>query len=51
MLARLVKGFLYKEIAGELSIGVETVRSQLTNIYRKLHVRIRTEAVVKILGK
>ncbi len=47
----LAKGFLYKEIAGELSIGIETVRSHLTSIYRKLHVRTRTEAVVKFLGQ
>lgn len=47
----LVKGSLYKEIAWDLGIGVETVRSHLQNIYRKLHVRTRTEAVVKYLGR
>lgn len=46
----LVKGNLYKEIAWELGIGVETVRTHLHNIYAKLHVRTRTEAVVKYLG-
>ena len=46
----LVKGFLYKEIAWELSITIETVRTHLHNIYKKLHVRTRTEAVVKYLG-
>ncbi|MBK1882528.1 response regulator transcription factor [Luteolibacter pohnpeiensis] len=46
----LVKGFLYKEIAWELSITLETVRTHLHNIYKKLHVRTRTEAVVKHLG-
>ncbi|GAA5484577.1 response regulator transcription factor [Haloferula sargassicola] len=46
----LVKGFLYKEIAWELSITIETVRTHLHNIYQKLHVRTRTEAVVKYLG-
>ncbi|MBK1834598.1 response regulator [Roseibacillus ishigakijimensis] len=45
----LVKGSLYKEIAWELAIGVETVRTHLHNIYGKLHVRTRTEAVVKYL--
>jgi DNA-binding NarL/FixJ family response regulator len=47
----LVKGALYKEIAWELGIGVETVRTHLHNIYGKLHVRTRTEAVVKYLGR
>lgn len=46
----LVKGHLYKEIAEECGIGVETVSSHLQNVYKKLHVRTRTEAVVKYLG-
>lgn len=51
ILELLVKGSLYKEIAWELGIGVETVRTHLHNIYGKLHVRTRTEAVVKYLGR
>jgi DNA-binding NarL/FixJ family response regulator len=51
ILELLVKGGLYKEIAWDLGIGVETVRTHLHNIYGKLHVRTRTEAVVKYLGK
>jgi DNA-binding NarL/FixJ family response regulator len=51
ILELLVKGGLYKEIAWELGIGVETVRTHLHNIYAKLHVRTRTEAVVKYLGR
>ncbi len=47
----LVKGYRYKEIADALSIGFETVRSHLKNIYEKLHVHSRTEAVVKYLQK
>lgn len=50
ILEELVKGSLYKEIAAELTIGVETVRTHLRNIYAKLQVRTRTEAVVKYLG-
>lgn len=46
----LSKGYLYKEIADELAIGVETVRTHLRRIYEKLQVRTRTEAVVKFLG-
>ncbi|WP_193214680.1 response regulator [Luteolibacter marinus] len=51
ILELLVKGGLYKEIAWDLGIGVETVRTHLHNIYGKLHVRTRTEAVVKYLGR
>lgn len=47
----LSRGFLYKEIADELNIGVETVRTHLRRIYEKLQVRSRTEAVVKFLGR
>lgn len=47
----LVKGYRYKEIADTLSVSFETVRSHLKNIYAKLHVHSRTEAVVKYLRK
>ena len=47
----LAKGFRYKEIADSLSISFDTVRSHLRNIYDKLHVSSRTEAVVKYLNK
>lgn len=45
----LVTGAPSKEIADRLCIGVETVNSHLKHIYEKLHVRSRTEAVVKYL--
>ncbi len=51
ILSYLAKGHLYKEIAATLSISVETVRTHLRNIYEKLHVRTRTEAVLKFLQK
>ena len=47
----LTKGYRYKEIADALAISFETVRSHLKNIYDKLHVHSRTEAVVKYLRK
>ncbi len=47
----LSKGCRYKEIADALGISFETVRSHLKNIYEKLHVTSRTEAVVKYLNK
>jgi DNA-binding NarL/FixJ family response regulator len=50
ILELLVKGSLYKEIAWELGIGFETVRSHIDNIYKKMHVGTRTEAVVKFLS-
>lgn len=49
VLEHLAKGYLYKEIADALGIGVETVRRHLSNIYGKLHVHTRTEAVLKHL--
>lgn len=49
ILALMTKGLLYKEIADELRIKVDTVGTHVKNIYRKLHVRTRTEAVVKYL--
>jgi DNA-binding NarL/FixJ family response regulator len=45
----LAEGFLYKEIADKLGISFETVREYVRNIYSKLHVSSRTEAVVKFL--
>jgi DNA-binding NarL/FixJ family response regulator len=43
----LVKGYANKELAEKLGVGVPTVRSHLRNIYEKLHVHSRTEAVAK----
>jgi DNA-binding NarL/FixJ family response regulator len=45
----LAKGHSSSEIAQRLAIGVETVNSHLKHIYGKLHVRSRTEAVIKYL--
>ena len=47
---RLVsQGFINKEIADQLGVGIETVRQHLKNCYAKLHVRTRTEAAMKFL--
>lgn len=43
----LVKGYANKELAEKLGVSVPTVRSHLRNIYEKLHVHSRTEAVAK----
>lgn len=47
VLRRLAQGLLYKEIADELSISLDTVRSHLRKIYEKLHVHSRHDAVQK----
>jgi DNA-binding NarL/FixJ family response regulator len=49
VLSELAKGYRYREIADRLKIGNETVRSHIHNIYEKLHVSSRTEAVVKFM--
>ena len=43
----LAAGLLYKEIADRLQIVHGTVRQHIYNIYKKLHVQNRTEAVNK----
>jgi DNA-binding NarL/FixJ family response regulator len=47
ILSYLAKGYQYKEIAETLFISIETVRTHIRNIYEKLHVRSRSEAVLK----
>jgi DNA-binding NarL/FixJ family response regulator len=43
----LAKGWTYKQLASELSISIDTVRTYIRRIYEKLHVQSRTEAVAK----
>jgi DNA-binding NarL/FixJ family response regulator len=47
----LAKGLLYKEIAVELGLSFHTVRQHIGNIYQKLHVQNKTEAINKVYGK
>ena len=47
ILAFVVKGFSYKMIANEMSISLETVRSHIKKIYKKLQVNSATGAVYK----
>ena len=51
ILALLTKGYANKEIADALHLSVETIRSHLKNIYNKMHVRSRTEAVAQYMAK
>ena len=50
ILELLSQGFMNREIAKKLSISFDTVRWHLKQIYEKIHVRSRTEAVAKYLG-
>ena len=45
----LAKGLTYKQIADQLEISIDTIRTYLRRIYEKFHVQSRTEAVAKYL--
>ena len=49
ILTCLVKGMSYKMIADTCFISIETVNVHIKNIYRKLHVHSKSEAVVKAI--
>ena len=51
VLELLADGLLYKEIAERLFISHGTVRQHIHNIYEKLHVNNRTEAVNKYFDR
>jgi DNA-binding NarL/FixJ family response regulator len=46
----LAQGYLYKEIADQLSVSYRTVHTHIEHIYSKLHVRSRSQAVAKRMG-
>jgi DNA-binding NarL/FixJ family response regulator len=45
----LVRGLSYKQVADHLEISVETVRTHIRAIYKKLHVHSAAEAVARAL--
>jgi DNA-binding NarL/FixJ family response regulator len=51
ILSLLAKGALYKEIADQLQISINTVRVHIQNVYEKLHVHSRSQAIMRFLGK
>jgi DNA-binding NarL/FixJ family response regulator len=51
ILSYLAKGYYDKEIAEKFFLSIKTVRTHLRNIYQKLHVRSRTEAVLRYIQK
>ena len=51
ILDRLAKGYSHKEVAEELFVSPSTVRKHIFNIYEKLQVHSKVEAVNKYLGR
>ncbi len=51
ILQLLSNGLRYKEISDKLSISTETVRTHIRNIYEKLQVNSRTDALNKVFPK
>lgn len=49
VLSCLVKGMSYKLIADACYISIDTVRGHIRNIYEKLHVHSKSEAVAKAI--
>jgi len=47
VLQLLAQGLQYKEIAERLALSLETVKKHMRNIYQKLHVQNKVEAVNK----
>jgi two-component system, NarL family, response regulator LiaR len=51
LLELLAAGYRYKEIADKLFLSIETVRSYIRDIYSKLQVHSRTEALNKLYNR
>jgi DNA-binding NarL/FixJ family response regulator len=51
ILQLLSKGLRYKEIGDKLFVSTETVRTHIRNIYQKLQVNSRTDALNKVFKK
>lgn len=51
ILQGLSRGLRYKEIADQLQISLQTVRTHTRHIYEKLQVQSRTEALNKVYGE
>ena len=48
MASMLVEGLLNKQIAGHLEVKEATVKAHMTEIFRKLGVHSRTQAVLAL---
>jgi DNA-binding NarL/FixJ family response regulator len=51
ILSHLSKGESIKQMASDLSISIDTVRTHIKNIYEKLQVHTQTEAVSKAINE
>jgi DNA-binding NarL/FixJ family response regulator len=49
ILFALVDGLSYKKIADKYYLSVHTIRKHISNIYEKLHVHSKSQAVAKVL--
>jgi DNA-binding NarL/FixJ family response regulator len=50
VLRLLASGYIYKEVADQLNLTLETVRTYVKRICHKLHVRSKVEAIIKFRG-
>ena len=50
VLRLLASGYIYKEVADQLDLTLETVRTYVKRICHKLHVRSKVEAIIKFRG-
>lgn len=50
ILYSLVDGLSYKKIADKHCVSISTIRTHICNIYHKLHVNSKAEAVARILS-
>jgi DNA-binding NarL/FixJ family response regulator len=51
ILYSLVDSLSYKRIAEKYCVSISTIRTHICNIYHKLHVNSKTEAVAKVLKR
>ena len=49
ILYSLVDGLSYKKIAEKYFVSISTIRTHISNIYQKLHVNSKSQAVAKVL--
>ena len=51
VLQLLSRGLLCKEVADRLKLSTQTIRNHCSNIYEKLHVNTKLEAMNIVFGK
>ncbi len=49
ILFSLVDGLSYKKIAEKYYVSISTIRTHICNVYHKLHVNSRAQAVAKVM--